>query len=52
MENNSDPHPTMYGESKCPFSAGQMLQNKVRNGKTNRDWWPNQLKLNILRKTH
>jgi catalase-peroxidase len=21
----------------------------VRNGKTNRDWWPNQLKLNILR---
>ncbi|MBV6428953.1 MAG: Catalase-peroxidase [Haliscomenobacter sp.] len=36
------------GESKCPFSSG--ILNKVAGGGTsNRDWWPNQLKLNILR---
>ena len=36
------------GESKCPFMSGQL--NKVAGGGTsNRDWWPNQLKLNILR---
>jgi catalase-peroxidase len=35
-----------------PFSARQMLKQSERNGKTNRDWWPNQLKLNILRQTH
>lgn len=33
---------------KCPFSGG--AQNKSAGGGTrNRDWWPNQLKLNILR---
>ena len=51
MENNS--RPTSYnvnGESKCPFSAGANApKQSERNGKTNRDWWPNQLKLNILR---
>jgi catalase-peroxidase len=30
------------GEAKCPFQA-----DKVK-GTTNRDWWPNQLDLNIL----
>jgi catalase-peroxidase len=30
------------------FLPEQMFQQE-RNGKTNRDWWPNQLKLNILR---
>ncbi len=40
--------PTANGESKCPFSGGAMKQ--VAGGGTgNRDWWPNQLKLNILR---
>ncbi|MCG8331794.1 MAG: catalase/peroxidase HPI [Chitinophagales bacterium] len=35
-------------QSKCPFSSG--ILNKVAGGGTsNRDWWPNQLKLNILR---
>ncbi|MDZ4752272.1 MAG: catalase/peroxidase HPI [Flavobacteriales bacterium] len=36
------------GESKCPFHGGEL--NKSAGGGTgNRDWWPNQLKLNILR---
>ena len=36
------------GESKCPFSGG-MLTKVAGGGMANRDWWPNQLKLNILR---
>ena len=51
MENNS--RPTSYnvnGESKCPFSAGANApKQSERHGKINRDWWPNQLNLNILR---
>ncbi|HRN79195.1 MAG TPA: catalase/peroxidase HPI [Ferruginibacter sp.] len=36
-------------ETKCPFS-GAMKQNPTAgSGTGNRDWWPNQLKLNILR---
>ncbi len=34
--------------SKCPFSGGSLKQS-AGNGTRNRDWWPNQLKLNILR---
>ena len=33
---------------KCPFTGGQLKQS-AGNGTGNRDWWPNQLKLNILR---
>lgn len=34
--------------SKCPFLSGE--QTKAAGGGTsNRDWWPNELKLNILR---
>ena len=34
--------------SKCPFMGGSI--NQVAGGGTsNRDWWPNQLNLNILR---
>ncbi len=33
---------------KCPFSGGALKQS-AGNGTRNRDWWPNQLKLNILR---
>ena len=36
------------GASKCPFSGG-MIKASAGNGMTNNDWWPNQLKLNILR---
>lgn len=34
--------------SKCPFHNGQLKQ-VAGGGTSNRDWWPNQLKLNILR---
>ena len=33
---------------KCPFS-GAALKQSAGGGTGNRDWWPNQLKLNILR---
>lgn len=35
--------------SKCPFHNGNMKHNIGGGGTRNRDWWPNQLKLNILR---
>jgi catalase-peroxidase len=35
--------------SKCPFHNGSMKQNVAGGGTRNRDWWPTQLKLNILR---
>jgi catalase-peroxidase len=36
------------GQAKCPFTSGQLRQ-VAGGGTSNRDWWPNQLKLNILR---
>ncbi len=35
-------------ESKCPFMNGA-INHGAGSGPSNRDWWPNQLKLNILR---
>ncbi|MBN8850272.1 MAG: catalase/peroxidase HPI [Sphingobacteriales bacterium 50-39] len=35
--------------SKCPFHNGSMKSNVGGGGTKNRDWWPTQLKLNILR---
>ncbi|SIN95802.1 catalase/peroxidase HPI [Chitinophaga niabensis] len=35
--------------SKCPFHNGSMKQNVGGGGTRNRDWWPNHLKLSILR---
>lgn len=49
--NTNSPHShngSEGGEAKCPFMAGT-LQKSTINGTSNRDWWPNQLKLNILR---
>jgi catalase-peroxidase len=43
MENNQN-----NNEGKCPFS-GAMLPKSAGKGTRNTDWWPNQLKLNILR---
>ncbi len=38
------------GTGKCPFNHGAMTnQNTGGGGTGNRDWWPNQLNLNILR---
>ncbi len=36
------------GEGKCPFSSGE-VKKAAGATPTNRDWWPNSLKLNILR---
>ncbi|KGE12447.1 catalase/peroxidase HPI [Sphingobacterium deserti] len=35
--------------SKCPFHNGSLTSPIGGGGTSNRDWWPNQLKLNILR---
>ena len=35
-------------EAKCPFHNG-VLKQIAGSGTQNRDWWPNQLKLNVLR---
>ena len=43
MENDSN------DISKCPFHNGSMKQNVGGGGTRNRDWWPDHLKLNILR---
>ena len=50
MESNTSQHTKTQsnGESKCPFSGGAIKQG-AGSGTGNRDWWPNQLKLNILR---
>jgi catalase-peroxidase len=37
----------MATESKCPFS-GDARKHTVAGAPSNADWWPNQLKLNIL----
>jgi catalase-peroxidase len=36
----------MDNEQKCPFSS------KAHSGRSNRDWWPNQLNLNTLHTNH
>jgi len=36
------------GGGKCPFSGGAP-QHSAGGGTSNQDWWPNMLKLNILR---
>ncbi|MBO0935815.1 catalase/peroxidase HPI [Fibrella sp. HMF5335] len=57
MENNAGPDTTVWDVNdeskvntvgKCPFSGGA-LNKSAGGGTRNRDWWPNQLKLNILR---
>ncbi len=36
-------------ESKCPVTGATSMHRAGSAGTKNRDWWPNQLKLNILR---
>jgi len=49
MSNNSSQSTSAENSAgKCPFPHGGMKQS-AGNGTRNRDWWPNQLKLNILR---
>ena len=53
MENNTNSNGKVWDinesdASQCPFLSG--TQKKTAGGGTNnRDWWPNELKLNILR---
>jgi len=52
MENHTD-HSSLsevnnQSSAKCPFLNGSLKQS-AGSGTRNRDWWPNQLKLNILR---
>jgi catalase-peroxidase len=35
--------------SKCPFFNGSLVRKSAGSGTRNSDWWPNQLRLNILR---
>lgn len=42
MENGND-------ISKCPFHNGKMTSPVAGKGTQNKDWWPNQLNLNILK---
>ena len=44
MDNNDNAN----SGGKCPFSSGEIKQS-AGGGTSNNDWWPNQLKLNILR---
>jgi len=50
MENNTPQNTSANNKDagKCPFSGG-VLKQSAGSGTGNRDWWPNQLKLNILR---
>jgi catalase-peroxidase len=43
MENNPD------NKSKCPVTGAISKHSAATGGTKNTDWWPNQLKLNILR---
>ena len=48
MEQNQTAAAQDNGAAKCPFHGGAFKQ-PAGSGTRNRDWWPNQLKLNILR---
>jgi catalase-peroxidase len=50
MENNASQilADVNTGSAKCPFLGGALKQS-AGSGTRNRDWWPNLLKLNILR---
>lgn len=52
MDNNeNNPHDNamdINNPGKCPYLGGTMKQT-AGGGTTNQDWWPNQLRLNVLR---
>lgn len=51
MEKNTTADNASHGTNgggKCPFTGGE-LRKTAGSGTHNQDWWPNQLKLNILR---
>ena len=48
MHNYSNSNGNSNGQSKCPFMGGE-IKASAGDEPINRDWWPNKLKLNILR---
>ncbi len=52
MEKHTDSNSTLAdvntSDAKCPFTSGA-LKKSAGGGTRNRDWWPNQLNLSILR---
>ncbi len=48
MEHKNDSYNVNDSAAKCPFT-GAMAKQTAGSGPRNTDWWPNQLKLNILR---
>lgn len=52
MEDKASENTNVYqvneSEAKCPFHGGSLKQT-AGGGTRNKDWWPNQLRLNILR---
>ena len=52
MDNHSHPSKSSIAgannQGKCPFMGGT-IKGSAGHEPVNRDWWPNQLKLNILR---
>ncbi|AUS07057.1 catalase/peroxidase HPI [Pseudotamlana carrageenivorans] len=48
MESYQNSNSSKSNESKCPYFGGEQKVTSG-NGTRNRDWWPNELKLNILR---
>ena len=48
MHNYSNSNGNNNGQSKCPFMGGE-IKASAGDEPINRDWWPNKLKLNILR---
>ena len=45
---NKNPHDINGDVSKCPFFSSRQ-NSSAGGGTSNKDWWPNQLNLNILR---
>ncbi len=46
---SSDTSYNVNNESKCPFTGTTSAKKGTGFGTRNNDWWPNQLRLNILR---
>ncbi len=47
-KNSNTPPSKHNSEGKCPFTGGA-VKKSAGTGTSNRDWWPNQLNLDILR---
>ena len=48
MKDNSNNNSQNGASSGCPFMSGNQ-KKQAGSGTQNRDWWPNELKLNVLR---